>query len=139
SLRPMTCYQANSKVDYDYNSRMAYSYDSRLGYAYDKFKARLEELEERLSNVEPLVTKIKQEAHALDQAIEDSKYPLPNLDIMPGDEAQALEHYKELAASARNELPVLKATHSEILNKAKGIMREGEGILRATQASVRCD
>lgn len=139
SLRPMTCYQANSKVDYDYNSRMAYSYDSRLGYAHDKFKARLEELEERLSNVEPLVTKIKQEARALDQAIEDSKYPLPNLDIMPGDEAQALEHYKEVAASARNELPVLKATHSDILNEAKGIMREGEGILRATQASVRCD
>lgn len=139
SLRPMTCYQANSRVGYAYNSRMAYSYSSRLGYAHDKFMVRLEELEHRLSNVEPLVTKIRQETHALDQAIKESKYSLPKLNAKPGDEAQVLIQYQALAASARNELPLMKAAHSDILNKAKGIMREGEAILKKTQASVRCD
>lgn len=139
SLRPMTCYQANSKVDYDYNSRMGYSYNSRLGYAHDKFMSRLEELEKRISNAESLVTKIREGTRALDQAIEESKYPLPKLNFMPSDEKQVLEQYQALAVSARNELPVLKVTHSDILNKAKGIMREGESIMKQTQASVRCD
>lgn len=138
SLRPMTCYQANSVVNYDYYSRMGYSYSSRLGYAHDKFMSRLGELEERISNAEPLATKIRKGVHALDQAIEESKYLLPKLNFMPGDEKQVLEQYQALAASARNELPVLKASHSDILSKAKGIMREGESILKKTQASVRC-
>ncbi len=139
SLRPMTCYQANSKVDYDYNSRMAYSYDSRLGYAHDKFIASLKDLERRLSGVEAIVTEIKQEAHDLAQAIKESKYPRPELRVMPGEERLVLEQYQALAASARNELPSLKATHSDILNKAKKTMHEGEATLKTTQASVRCD
>lgn len=139
SLRPMTCFQANSIVGHDYNSRMGYSYSSRLGYAHDKFMSRLKELEERISNAEPLATIIREGAHALDQAIEESKHPLPKLKFMPGDEKQILEQYQVLVASARNELPVLKGTHSDILSKAKGFMREGESILKKTQASVRCN
>ena len=139
SLRPMTCYQANSVVDYDYNSRMAHSYDSRLGYAHNEFMNQFEELEKRLLNVEPLATKIKQAAHALDQAIKDRKFSLPNLSVMPGDEKQVLEQYQVLATSASNDLLSLKAAHSGILSKAKEIMREGEKTLAKTQALVRCD
>lgn len=139
SLRPMTCYQAHSIMDYDYNSRMAYSYHSRLGYSHNKFVTQLEELEKRLLNVEPLTTEIKQMAHALDQAIKDRKFSLPKLSVMPGGERQVLEQYQVLATSARNDLPPLKAAHSGILSKAQEIMREGEKTLMKTQALVRCD
>ncbi len=139
SLRPMTCYQAYSKIDYDYNSRMMHTYSSRLGYAHDNFMLSLKELEHRLSNVEPIVTKIRQETHILHQAIKESKYPPPKLNARPGDETQVLVEYQSLAVSAHNELPFLKDTHSDILNKAKEIMREGEAILTRIQASVRCD
>jgi len=139
SLRPMTCFQANSKVSHDFNSRMAHSYNSRLGYGHDKFMTNLEELNKRLSNVEPIVTKITQQSRALYQAIEKSNYPLPKLNVMPGDEKPLLEQYQALAASARNELSLLKDAHSKILNKAKGLMREGEEILKTTQESIRCD
>lgn len=139
SLRPMTCYQANSVVDYDYNSRMAHSYHSKLGYAHDEFVNQFAELEKHLLNVEPLATKIKQMAHALDQAIKDRKFSLPKLSVMPGDEKQVLEQYQVLATSASNDLLSLKAAHSGILSKAQEIMREGEKTLTKTQALVRCD
>ena len=139
SLRPMTCYQANSVVDYDFNSIMAYSYNSNLGYAHNILMDKLKELEERLSNVEPLSTKIRQMTQVLNQAIKGSKYPLPKLNIMPGDERQVLEQYQILATSARNELLPLRNTHLDILNKAKEIMNEGEVTLNETRALVRCD
>lgn len=138
SLRPMTCYQVNSVVDYDFNSIMMYSYDSNLGYAQSIFMDVLRELEDRLSNVEPLSTEIRQAAQAFNQAIKGSKYPLPELNTLPGDEKRVLEQYQALAISVHNELTTLRAAHSDISNKAKEIMREGEVILNKTRALVRC-
>ena len=77
--------------------------------------------------------------HALDQAIKDSKFSLPKLSVMPGDERQVLEQYQVLATSASNDLLSLKAAHSDILSKAQEIMREGEETLMKTQALMRCD
>lgn len=139
TVRPMTCYQANFVVSFDFNSRMAYSYNSKLGYASNTYSNRLKELEERLSNVESLSTEAREKAQRLALAIESSKYPLSKLRVLPGDEEEALVQYQKLADLARQELPFLKATHLDILDKAKEIMKEGELILKETQALIRCN
>ena len=139
SLRPMSCYQANSLIDYDYNSTMTFSYNSTLGYAHDMFMNKLTELEERLSNVEFLASSIRQKSSTLDQAIKESRYSQPKLKVMPSEGRQVLEQYQELAASIRNELSSLKVTHSDILRKAEEIMSQGKIILNKTLGSVRCN
>jgi hypothetical protein len=91
SVRPMTCYQAYQTVGYDFNQTLKYDYEQTLGYANSQYKDAIIRLEERLSGVEIIVGKIKQEAQELNQAVKQSKFPLPKLDIMPGDESGALK------------------------------------------------
>ena len=139
SIKPMTCYQAYQVVGYDFNQTLGYDYSQTLGYANNQFTNAVARLEKRLSNVEPLVEKTGHDAQNLDRAIKDSRYPLPKLRAMPKDELHGLEQYQTLATSAHDDLPALKATHTDNLNKAKEIMREGEGILKKTQALMRCN
>lgn len=139
SVRPMTCHQANSVVSFDFNSRMAHSYNSRLGYAINTYLSRLEELEERLSNVESLSTETREKSRQLAAAIQSSQYPLSKLRASPGDEEEVLAQYQKQADSIRHELPFLRAAHLDILGKAEEIMKEGELILEKTQALIRCN
>lgn len=139
SVRPMTCYQAFSTADYTYRSTMAYSYDSNLRYAYDNFIRIQKELEGRLSNVDSAIAFTIQAANSLKQAMDESKYPAPELSVLPGDEKPVLHNYREIAASAQTELQMLKSTLKDIITKAKLIMQEGKSILKTTQQSINCD
>jgi hypothetical protein len=137
-IRPMTCYQAYQVVGYDFNQTLGYDYSQSLGLANNQFTNAIARLEKRLSNVEPLVEKTREDAQNFDRAIKNSKYPIPKLRTMPKDELKGLELYQALSASAHDNLPTFKITHTDNLNKAKKIMREGEIILNKTQSLVRC-
>ena len=88
--------------------------------------------------MEEIVAKIKQEVQELDRAIKASQFPLPKLNIMPGEELSALEQYQALAALARKELPAFKSENENILNKAKQFMREGKAAMEKAQSLVSC-
>lgn len=137
AVRPMSCFDYDS-VDYYYESEK-YNYDG-LTKRRSEFAKEVSSLETSLSQVDAYVSETQDAAQVLEEAIQNSDYPLPAgaRGPWPGDELTPISNYQAAADAAHNQLPALKATDAANQTIAASLMAEGKSVLDGAKALVNC-
>ncbi|MYM41360.1 hypothetical protein [Duganella qianjiadongensis] len=136
-VRPMTCYQAFQTVGYAFHQTMGYTFKTTLGYEVKNFERNMKALQTLLSESPAVIGNTQEHARALDEAIKGRRFAT-KVSLQPAEADEALRHYRELLEYARSSLEDFQGRNDAHLAEANVRMRQGEEIVRETQASVRC-
>lgn len=138
SVSPMTCYQAQQKVQYDFEQKLKYHWDQSLGTAIKQFRESVGQLEKRLENGDKVVKKTIEDAKSLEQAVKKRRYTQSGVSLESGAEHHPVEQYQLLISSARAQLPTWKAEVDSQIAKARKMMQEGQTLTQESLRSANC-